>query len=139
LAGGICGAPSLVVTGVTTGPGSYAELAGEVNYYWQPSNTAFTPSTNSWTSLGSLYYNFSTAVPGVFGPVLVAPTGALSATPGGPGVLELIGDFYVAGDPAMIDVESTPEPSSWVLFGIGLATVLVWSTRRRTAKVACCN
>ncbi len=136
LAGGIGGAPSMIITGLTTGTGSYAQFAGVVDYWWQGTNTAFTPNTSTWINIGSLNYSFSTGGPGVFGPLTVAPTGSLSATPSGPGVLELIGDFYVAGDPAQIDVEATPEPASWILMAMGLVAIGgVALIRRRRAAV----
>lgn len=138
LTGGIGGAPSLIVAGTTTGTGSYAEVGGVVDYYWAASNTAFSPAfTGPFTLIGSLNYTYlPTGGPGPFGPVLVPPTGTLSATPSGPGVLELIGDFYVAGDPAEIDVEMTPEPASWVLMAMGLAALGIFARSRRLRTVA---
>ncbi len=49
-----------------------------------------------------------------------SPTGILYPTQGAYGVIEMVGDIFVAGDPAEINVLTVPEPSSWLLFGIGL-------------------
>jgi hypothetical protein len=134
LTGGISGAPSFLVSGSTSGLGSYAQLGGQINYWWQSSNTTYSVinAASAWTYLGSLDYNWSGT--GTFS-VTVSPTGTLAAAgaPSTIGVLEVTGDIFVAGDPATINVESVPEPSSWLLFGIGLVAFGVWPLLRRRA------
>jgi hypothetical protein len=135
LTGGIGGAPSFSVSGFNTGTGSYAQFAGVVNYWWAPSDTTYTPAasfTGPFSLLGSLNYSWSSGGPGTFS-ATVAPTGSLLATPigSGPGVLELIGDFYVAGDPSEINVEPVPEPSTWLLLAVALVPLGIWQFRRR--------
>ncbi len=41
LTGGIGGAPSFLVSGSASGLGSYAQLGGQINYWWQTSNTTY--------------------------------------------------------------------------------------------------
>ena len=63
---------------------------------------------------------------------VVYPTGPLLGTPTGPGVLELTGYAYVAGDPVDINIQSVPEPSTLVLLSLaGLVVLGRWVKRRR--------
>jgi hypothetical protein len=129
------GTQSFLVSGVATGPGSYAQLGAALTYWWTPSTTTWSVGTGAlWTNLGTLDYSWSQVGPGAFS-ATVLPTGTLSATPTGSleGVLEITGDIFVAGDPADFQVNSVPEPASWLLFGIGLAILGMWPRLRRRA------
>jgi hypothetical protein len=132
LGGGIAGAPTFIVNGFTTGPGSYAQVAGIANYYWTDINSA--GIVGATTPLGSLQYNWSQIGPGAFTNVPVTPntSSSLLPTPGGStgGVLSIVGEFFVAGDPAEISVVTVPEPSTWTTLGLG-ASMFALLRRRR--------
>lgn len=133
LTGGLGGAPAMAVSGSTTGTGSYAQFAGVLNYWWTGSNTAFSGSSSGvWTNLGALNYSWSTSGPGTFG-ATVTPTGSLSAALSGPGILEVTGDFFVAGDPAQFSVATVPEPCSLGLLTVAALAVL---PRRKSGRIA---
>jgi hypothetical protein len=129
LAGGIGAAPSFSVTVNTT---TYSQFAGQVRYYWSTVSTAGL-LTGTWTYLGSLDYDIST---GAFsGSYIAAPlsSSSLAPAPAGGNILALVGDFYVAGDPASIEVHPTPEPSTFVLGFMGLIGLLLAARRRKKA------
>jgi hypothetical protein len=111
------------VSGTTTGASSYAEFGGVIDYYWTDINSAGVVGTT--TALGSLNYYWLLTGPGTAFLQTVAPTGAQAATPIGStgGLLSIIGEIFVAGDPAFIEV--VPEPTTTVALITGLAGLLV--------------
>jgi hypothetical protein len=136
LGGGIAGAPTFLVTGTTTGPGSYAQVAGVANYFWTDINSAGVVGPS--TPLGSLEYNWSQIGPGSFANVPVNPLSSsnlLSTPPGATnGVLSIVGEFFVAGDPAVISVTAVPEPTGWTAAACGaMALLMLGRSRPRLA------
>jgi hypothetical protein len=98
-----------------------------IEYWFTPVNTAGTVSGPA-VNLGSVSYNWSQIGPGTYSNVPVLPTGALAGTTSA-GVLSLVGQLYVAGDPASITV--VPEPSTMILGGMGVIGLLVTAYRRK--------
>lgn len=133
LGGGIGGAPTFFVSGTTTGATSYAQFAGVIDYYWTDTNSAGIVGTT--TPLGSLTYSWTQTGPGTWFATPVAPTGALASTPIGAtsGLLSVIGEVFVAGDPAWIEVTAVPEPTTAVAVVAGVAGVLAFRRRRSGA------
>ncbi len=139
LGGGIAGAPTLFVSGSTTGATAYAQLAGTLNYYWTSVNSA--GIVGATTNLGFLEYNWSiTGNNPSFLSIPVNPTTSsnLAATPAGGGVLSIVGELFVAGDPANINVSTVPEPGTWALMTLGLLGAAGWRFRRRAAGSVNC-
>ncbi len=136
LNGGIGGAPTFFLTGSTGGGASYAQFAAHILYFWQDINAAGVAS-GFWTPLGNLDYTMSFAPNTTFLNVPVTPnTGSsLITTPTGGGELAIVGEVFVAGDPAEIHVRPTPEPSSAILLSLGAAGAGIWKWRRRTKVV----
>jgi hypothetical protein len=138
LGGGTVGAPTLFVSGSTTGATAYAQFAGRLNYYWTSINTAGVVGATS--NLGFLEYNWSITGPNpsfLAIPVNPLSTSNLAATPAGGGVLSIVGELFVAGDPANISVSTVPEPGTMLLTLLGLLCASAWQLRRRQlAKVS---
>ena len=133
LNGGIGGAPTFFVTGSTSVGASYAQFAAHILYYWQDIDAAGVAS-GSWSLLGNLDYNISFPPATTFVNVPVNPTGTLITTPTGGGELAIVGEAFVAGDPAEIHVSALPEPSSFVLAAFGMMGLAGLAWRRRNAK-----
>ena len=133
--------PGLVLNGVTSpnlpiaisgtsNSGLYAQFDAAVTYTFIPTNTTWVPigrpplwarsTTPGYNSRWALSWND-----------IVYPTGPLAGTTTGPGVLELTGYAYVAGDPVDINIQSVPEPSTLALLGTGAAGLLGYLWRRR--------
>ncbi len=115
---------------VGTGPGSFAQFGGRIDY-WELSGGVFLGK-----SLGSLTFShldlmagaFSTTV-SVTGPIGVpAPNFGLGSGDG----IRITGAFFVAGDPSTINVQSirsVPEPTSALLL-LGSGAMLLLRRRR---------
>jgi hypothetical protein len=89
---------------VGTGPGAFVAFGGEMNFWDATTNT----------SLGSpLTFNYFNNVGGAFSGTVSGS--AFVAAVNSPDVLRITGDFFVIGDPSSINVESVPEPSTFVL------------------------
>jgi hypothetical protein len=131
LTGGIGSSPTLLVSYTTT---TYVQFAGQVRYF-STSTTADGSVLGTWTPLGSVDYDFS-ALGGSGSAIPVSPllSSALAAPPAGDNMLALVGDFFVAGDPASIQVQPVPEPSTWVMAGVGIVCAGwgAWQRRKRT-------
>ena len=130
LTGGIGSSPTLLVSYNTT---TYVQFAGQVRYF-STSTAADGSVLGTWTPLGSVDYDFSAL--GGSGSATVSPllSSALAAPPAGDNMLALVGDFFVAGDPASIQVQPVPEPSTWVMAGVGIVCAGwgAWQRRKRT-------
>ena len=126
LAGGVDGAPDMLINAEIE---SYAQFAGVVEYWWHPTlvtNPFVLTNNTPWVGLGSLDYSWSEGADYDSQiPTLVSPTGIITPVPPGygNGILELAGDFFVAGDPSQISVQTVPEPSSWLLLAVGAAAL----------------
>jgi hypothetical protein len=89
---------------VGSGPGDFVAFGGEMNFWDATTNT----------SLGSpLTFNYFNGVGGAFSGTATGST--FVAAVNTPDVLRITGDFFVIGDPSLINVESVPEPSTLVL------------------------
>jgi hypothetical protein len=132
LAGGTASSPTLFVSYNTS---SYAQFAGNVRYYWNTINSSgdVTPFGNPWTYLGSVDYNWSItgSSSGINIPVSPLSTSSLGAAPAGGGILALVGNFYVAGDPAFIEVQAVPEPSTLTFGGLAVLSLIIVAKRRK--------
>ena len=132
LGGGVAGTPTFYVTGSTSGGASFAQFAGLIDYYFEPINAAGVV-TGPWVSLGSLQYSQTFAPSTTFVNVPVSPNtfSSLSASPSA-GALAVVGEVFVAGDPASIEVSSVPEPSSGLLLALGLTAFVGWITVKKS-------
>ena len=127
-------APNLpvIITG-TSDNGLYAQFDAAVTYTFIPTNTTWVP-TGSPSTLGTIYYTWIQNPVSTSWSDIVYPTGPLLGTPTGPGVLELTGYAYVAGDPVNLSIQSVPEPSTLVLLGLaGLGVLVRRQVERRRA------
>jgi hypothetical protein len=131
LTGGTATSPTLLVSYNTT---TYVQFAGQVRYFSTSTDTDGNV-LGLWTPLGSVDYDFS-ALGGSGSAILVSPlsSSALAAPPASDNMLALVGDFFVAGDPASIQVQPVPEPSTWVMGLAGLACARWGAFRRRRAR-----
>ncbi len=129
-------APNLpiLITG-TSDNGLYAQFDAAVTYTFIPTNTTWVPIAPPST-LGTIDYTWIKQPVTTSWSDMVYPTGPLAGTPTGPGVLELTGYAYVAGDPVDINIQSVPEPSTLALFGIGAVGLIGYSWRRRRGAKA---
>jgi PEP-CTERM motif len=103
---------------------AWVEFGGIMNF-WD------VPTAGSPTLLGSLVFSYNNASPGAFATV-VSSSGFI----GGPAInspdsIRITGDFFVAGDPSSITVESLPEPSSLVLACLGVVGFVTIARRRK--------
>lgn len=118
--------PSFLASGTVQSSGAgYASLYGALLYI--DVNAA-----GVGTLIDAVNYSWSYNTPGTFGPISVngSPTSPnLPAIPAGDS-LTVVGDVVLTVDPASVSVETVPEPSTFVLAGIGLAGLL--AMRRRT-------
>jgi PEP-CTERM motif-containing protein len=104
--------------------GSWVEFGGIMNFWDVP--TAGAP-----TLLGSLLFSYYNASPGTFSTV-VSSSSLIGSTPvTNPDLIRVTGDFFVAGDPSSISVQSVPEPSSLLLAALGIVGLLTVARRRR--------
>ncbi len=114
---------------VTGNVGSYVQFGGQMTFWDVASNT----------NMGTLTFNYYNTTPGPFSQ-LVTGSGFIGTGPPGyinaPNLLRVEGDFYVIGDPSNINVESVPEPSAGILFGLGLMGVAMCRALRRKARTA---
>ena len=124
-------APNLpiLITG-TSDNGLYAQFDAAVTYTFIPTNTTWVP-IGLPSTLGTIHYTWIQQPVTTIWSDVVYPTGPLAGTTTGPGVLELTGYAYVAGDPVDINIRSVPEPSTLALFGIGAVSVFAFAWRRR--------
>jgi hypothetical protein len=131
LTGGTASSPTLFVSYNTT---SYVQFAGQVSYFSTSIDTAGNV-LGAWTLLGSVEYDFN-ALGGTGSAIPVNPlsSSALVAPPASDNMLALVGNFFVAGDPASIQVQPVPEPSTCVMGLAGIACVAWRSVRRRRAR-----
>jgi hypothetical protein len=102
---------------VGTGPGAFVAFGGEMNFWDATTNT----------SLGALTFNYFNNVGGAYS-TTVTSSGTINAIYS-PDVLRITGDFFLIGDPSSIQVQSVPEPSTWILLAIGIGPL--WWARRR--------
>ena len=127
---GTASSPTLFVSYATT---TYVQFAGQVRYFSSSIDSAGN-LLGAWTPLGSVDYDFS-ALGGAGSAIPVPPlsSSALVAPPAGDNMLALVGDFFVAGDPASIQVQPVPEPSTCVMAGVGIACAgwAAWRRRKR--------
>jgi hypothetical protein len=124
-------APNLpiLITG-TSDNGLYAQFDAAVTYTFIPTNTTWVP-IGSPSTLGTIDYTWIQQPVTTSWSDVVYPTGPLAGTTTGPGVLELTGYAYVAGDPVDLNIQSVPEPSTLVLLALaGLGVLGRWVTRR---------
>jgi PEP-CTERM motif len=106
--------------------GSFADFGGQMNF-WD------VPVSGPATLLGQLVFSYNNTSPGAFSTV-VTGSGFIGLPPGyidNPETLRITGDFFVAGDPSSITVESVPEPSSLVLTALGIVGLFVAARRRQ--------
>ena len=135
LGGGVGGPRPYLVYGNFL-PSGTAEFGGQVNYYWIPTNyvasTGVLLTYGTPQLLGTL--NYDTQLTGV-GSFLATANGTwtgLSAVPvGSVGILELTGEFYLAGDPVSITVQAVPEPATISLLALGGLAIL---RRRKSSR-----
>jgi hypothetical protein len=104
---------------VGTGPGSFAAFGGEMSFWDATTNT----------SLGApLTFNYYDSVGGAFSGTASGST--FVAAVNSPDVLRITGDFFVFADPASIQVESVPEPSTLALGVLAIACLgAIWLRR----------
>jgi hypothetical protein len=121
-------------------PGGEAEFGGQVNYWWIPTNypvnTGVTVTYGTPVLLGTLDYDTQlTGVGSFFATSNGTWTGPGAVAVGSVGILELTGDFYLAGDPVSISVEAAPvpEPVTMLAVGMGIAGLGGYIRRRRLA------
>ena len=106
--------------------GSYVDFGGQMNF-WD------VPTSGPAIFMGQLLFSYNNVSPGAFS-TTVTSSGLITAPPGyvnSPDVIRITGDFFVAGDPSSISVESAPEPSTFVLAGLGIVGLAVTVRRRR--------
>jgi PEP-CTERM motif len=118
LAGGI-GSAGYNVFGNVLGAG-FAEFGAQA-IFWDV--------TGAPVQLGQLNLNFLQNGAGAFNQILA--NNAFIAGMAGAGTLRITGDIYWHGDPADIEVQSVPEPASFVLLGSGLVGLGLYWRRRR--------
>ena len=138
LAGGIGGPNPYLVYGNFAGSGGYAEFGGQVNYWWIPTsqNSLGVVTYGNPTLLGQLDYDTQLTGPGAFAATSNGTWTGLSGVSSGPGILELTGEFYLAGDPGFsISVEAVPEPLTMVTVGMGVVALGGYIRRRRMAAI----
>ena len=118
--------PNFLVSGtVQPAAGSYASISGTL-YYYDVNNL-----TGTGPVIDSVNYSWSYNIPGTFPamPVNGFPSSPTLPTIPAGDTLSIQGDITFEVDPASINVETVPEPSTFVLAGIGLAGML--AIRRR--------
>jgi PEP-CTERM motif-containing protein len=95
--------------------GSYVDFGGVMNF-WD------VPTSGPATLLGSLTFAYNSVTPGPF--ATTVGSSSFIGTPGSfvnsPDTIRVTGDFYLAGDPSSITVQTVPEPSSLLLAGLGI-------------------
>jgi hypothetical protein len=128
-AGFISGALATVVTrsyAVSGTVGSYVDFGGVMNF-WD------VPTSGPSVLLGTLTFGYNSLTPGAFS-TIVTGSGNIG-TPGtwvnSPDSIRITGDFFVAGDPSSITVESLPEPSSLVLAALAAVGLAAVARRRK--------
>jgi hypothetical protein len=108
---------------VGTGPGSYAQFGGEMNFW--------SVSGGVPTSIGTLLFSYLNTTPGGAFSTIVTSSGTIgSIAVNSPDSIRITGAFYVAGDPSSITIQSLPEPSALGLVCMGGVSLLRRARRR---------
>lgn len=122
----------LFINGGTSGLGTpFVQIDAAITYTWIPVDSSLNVNGPA-TTLGTLNYSWQAVGGGPFSTVVFS-TGALAATPGSFGVLELTGYAYVTGDPFEINISSTPEPGT--LSVLAISGIALLRRRRPMAPV----
>lgn len=119
--------PNFLISGtVQPASTSYASVSGSLYYY-------DVDAAGVGTLIDSVNYSWNYSTPGTFGPTPVngSPINANLPTISAGNTLDILGYITFKVDPASINVETVPEPGTFLLAGLGLAGLLMIGRRRK--------